>query len=81
MKSIFKVLLCVCALSVSGASAAYAGAKEDAIAAYDKGDYKRAARATTFPNKGAKLSLLAGVLSKESEGHKFRRHPCVLEDI
>ena len=44
MKNIFKVLLCICALSVSGAGAAYAGAKEDAIAAYDKGDYKRAAR-------------------------------------
>ena len=44
MKNIFKVLLCVCALSVSGAGAAYAGPKEDAIAAYDEGDYKRAAR-------------------------------------
>ena len=44
MKNIFKVLLCICALSISGAGAAYAGPKEDAIAAYDKGDYKRAAR-------------------------------------
>ena len=44
MKNIFKVLLCICALSVSGAGAAYAGPKEDAIAAYDEGDYKRAAR-------------------------------------
>ena len=44
MKNIFKILLCVCALSVGGAGAAYAGPKEDAIAAYDEGDYKRAAR-------------------------------------
>ena len=44
LNPIFKVLLCVCALSVSGAGAAYAGPKEDAIAAYDEGDYKRAAR-------------------------------------
>jgi hypothetical protein len=42
MKTIFKVLLCVCALSVGGA--VHAGPKEDAIAAYDKGDFKRAAR-------------------------------------
>ena len=44
MNPIFKVLLCICALSVSGAGAAYAGPKEDAIAAYDIGDFKKAAR-------------------------------------
>ena len=30
LNPIFKVLLCVCALSVGGAGAAYAGPKEDA---------------------------------------------------
>ena len=39
MKSIFKVLLCVCALSVSGAGAAYAGPKEDVAAAFERKDY------------------------------------------
>ena len=42
MKSIFKVLLCICALSVAGAGAAYAGPLEDAEAAYGTGDYKTA---------------------------------------
>ncbi len=42
MKNTFKVLLCVCALSVSGAGAAYAGPVEDAIAAYERKDYATA---------------------------------------
>jgi TPR repeat protein len=42
MKSIFKVLLCVCALSVGGTGAAYAGQFEDAEIAYVLRDYATA---------------------------------------
>ena len=42
MKSIFKVLLCVCALSVGGI--AYAGPFEDVTAAYKRQDYATALR-------------------------------------
>ena len=42
LKPIFKVLLCICALSVSGAGAAYAGPFEDGEAAYNRGDYATA---------------------------------------
>ena len=50
MNPIFKVLLCICALSVSGAGAAYAGQKEDQIAedsgmsAFFEKDYGKAFR-------------------------------------
>lgn len=39
MKSIFKVLLCICALSVSGAGAVHAGPMEDGVAAFYRDDY------------------------------------------
>ena len=42
MKSVFRVLLCVCALSVGGAGAAYAGPFEDAEVAYEREDYATA---------------------------------------
>ena len=44
MKPIFRILLCICALSVGGAGAAYAGPLEDAAAAYKREDYATAMR-------------------------------------
>jgi TPR repeat protein len=72
MKSIFKVLLCVCALSVGGAGAAYAGPKEDAIAAYDKGDFKRAARlfAPLAKQGDALAQFKLGVMYDDGKGVK-----------
>ena len=83
MKTIFKLLLCVCALSFGGAGAAYAGPKEDAIAAYDKGDYKKAARLfESFAKAGDALAQFNlalmytngdGVLQDYKEGMKWYR--------
>ena len=80
MKSIFKVLLCICALSISGAGAAYAGASEgadnasfvEALTYFRAKDYARAVElmAPLVLKKDPRALSVMGSMYANGEGVK-----------